>query len=490
MILRKKLVLVVVGVCVFALNFGLGISTGLFIQKKQAVQLREYEEFLQDEGGDKNGVPLEYQEDEQRKLLALQKAVLGDGTQEVADTLAGLTEIVFAEKNLPEAESLARESIAAYKTTPDPAQFKSNGILVTLSRILWQENKMAEAEAAAREAIARLKEMGSRDDPGRARVNAGLRLLAGILWDEGKAAEAQAVYDEAFKISPEYLTQQIQALKTQSDEEKRASVANQPPRSPVQGSEQYFFQQTNIIQRIPGWGGEIDPEGGCAAKVDHGTLTVFIPEATHPIGQLVASEVIDGTSTNSVYYTGRRVQILQAVTGDFSVETEVSWKWDQKIKPVSVDDAYFFRAGLCLTDGTNTIDFYSSVVWRSVDWSAERQAFEDPIVDLDYNLFSYHSVCPALYKFPFDDSKVDYSMGFAGKFSHLRMSRIGGMIHLAISRDAISWLETRTLPLPASESIMVGLEASHNSHNAATVEFSEFKLSHAARSEEAHPRSQ
>ena len=234
---------------------------------------------------------------------------------------------------------------------------------------------MPEAEEAAHEAVAWLKKMDSRDDAGRARVNAGLRLLAGILWDEGKPTEAQAAYDEAFRNSPEYLTQQIQALKTQSDDATRGAGADQPPRSPIQGSEKYFFRQTNVIQNIPGWGGLIDPEGGCAVKVDHGTLTVSIPEATHPIGQLVASEVIDGITTNSVCYTGRQVRILQAVKGDFTVETKVSWKWDRKLKAKYADDSYFFDAGLLLVDGTNTIEFCAFQIWRSIDWSAERRSF-------------------------------------------------------------------------------------------------------------------
>ncbi len=255
---RNKLAVGAAGAVAISLILGLGLSTWLFFQEREAHQRadvaanksRQVAQFLEDmlqnvdpayaRGRDTTmlreildktiqrvGLDLKGQpaveaelchtigkvyrsladygkaEDMQRKALALQKKALGYENLAVAATLNDLAFVLSDEGKLSEAESCYREALAIRRKLLGDENLEVAASINDLGLVFRREGRLADAETLAQKALVMQKKLVGNEHLA---VATSLNNLALALRDEGKLAEAETSFREALamekKLSP------------------------------------------------------------------------------------------------------------------------------------------------------------------------------------------------------------------------------------------------------------------------------------------------
>jgi serine/threonine protein kinase/Tfp pilus assembly protein PilF len=132
-----------------------------------------------------------------RQALAMRKKLLGGEHPDVANSLAGLAQVLWAQGKLVEAESLYREALAMRRSLLGAEHPDVANSLTGVANVLFAQGKFAEAENLYRQALALRQKLLGSEHPDVARSLVG---VANVLFSQGKFAEAETLYRQALAI--------------------------------------------------------------------------------------------------------------------------------------------------------------------------------------------------------------------------------------------------------------------------------------------------
>jgi eukaryotic-like serine/threonine-protein kinase len=125
---------------------------------------------------------------------------LKDQPEVEADIRLTLGDIFHELRELQKAEDMLRESLRLLKKTEGSNNRDVADVLEDLADVLRDENKLSEAEILAREALAIQRTLGN-DNP---HIIGALNNLALVVWKQGKLAEADKLNREALEICEKF----------------------------------------------------------------------------------------------------------------------------------------------------------------------------------------------------------------------------------------------------------------------------------------------